>query len=309
MPGVPTLRVRLPDGRIIAVAEHGDPVGPPVLYFHGFPACRLEAGLIDGLPVRLLAPDRPGYGQSTPQPGRTLLDWPQDVAHVADRLGLDGLHIVGLSGGAPYAAACAAVLGPRVRSLVLVCPVPPAHGVPEGAGGIGELIRFGRQPRRAATLFPLVRMLVRQRFFSIHRMVGRGLADADEAVLTPAIRDGLVAVWREALRHGVHGALSDARIYAADWGFGLDTVRVPTSLWCGGQDMLVPPATLRPYAAIPGIRWHLLEDEGHFSLPLRHVRTMVAALADEHGLAMAPSAFTASGAVGGQLSSSLSQYR
>ena len=288
MPGVPTLRVRLPDGRTVAVAEYGDPAGLPVLYFHGFPACRLEAGLIADLPVRLLALDRPGYGGSTSHPGRTLLDWPQDVAHVADQLGLDTLHIVGLSGGAPYASACAAVLGARVRSLSLVCPVPPAHGVPDGSEGIGELIRFGRQPRRAAALFPLVRLLVQQRFFSIHRMVGRGLCPADDAAITPAVREELIAVWREALRHGVHGALSDARIYAADWGFDLDEIQVPTSLWCGGQDRLTPLETLSPYKAIPGIRWHTLDGEGHFSLPLRHIKTMVAELVRQHGPGVVP---------------------
>ena len=295
------LRVRLTGGRMIAAEEYGSPSGLPVLYFHGFPACRLEAGLIGSLPVRLLALDRPGYGGSTPHPGRTLLDWPQDVAQVADRLGIDGLHIVGLSGGGPYAAACAAALGRRVRSLSLVCPVPPAYGVPDGAGGIGGLIRLGRQPHRAATLFPLVRMMVRQRFFSIHRLVGRGLSVADDAVLTPTVRDGLIGVWREAMRHGVHGALSDARIYTEDWGFGLDEIAVPTSLWCGGEDRLIPPATLAPYRAIPGIRWHTLDGEGHFSLPFRHVRTMVEDLVRQFG--------PATNAAAGQLSSSLSQYR
>lgn len=98
---VPSFTVRLPDGRTIALEEYGASAGPPVLYFHGWPASRLEAGLIPELPVRVLAFDRPGYGRSSPQPGRTLLDWPQDVADVADRLGLGQFHVVGLSGGAP----------------------------------------------------------------------------------------------------------------------------------------------------------------------------------------------------------------
>ncbi|MGI4944133.1 MAG: alpha/beta fold hydrolase, partial [Janthinobacterium lividum] len=98
---------------MISVEEYGDPAGPPVLYFHGWPASRLEAGLIPDLSVRLLALDRPGYGRSTPQPGRTLLDWPADVAAVADRLGLAKFHVVGLSGGGPYAAACALALPDR----------------------------------------------------------------------------------------------------------------------------------------------------------------------------------------------------
>ncbi|MBC7801768.1 MAG: alpha/beta fold hydrolase, partial [Gemmatimonadaceae bacterium] len=132
----PSIMVRLPDGRAIAVEEYGDPAGLPVLYFHGWPASRLEAGLIPELPVRLLAFDRPGYGRSSPQPGRTLLDWPRDVAEVADRLGLDRFHVVGLSGGAPYAVACAYAIPDRVRGMALVCPVPPAHGIHPRAPGI-----------------------------------------------------------------------------------------------------------------------------------------------------------------------------
>ena len=152
MPGVPTVQVRLPDGRMMAIAEYGDPAGLPVLYFHGFPACRLEAGLIGDLPVRLLALDRPGYGGSTPKPGRTLLDWPQDVAHVADQLGLDTLHLVGLSGGGPYAAVCAAVLGSQ--GAVLVAGLSGAAGL-RRAGRVGwdrraDPLRAAARPGRDA---------------------------------------------------------------------------------------------------------------------------------------------------------------
>ena len=131
----PSLTVRLPDGRLIAVEEYGDPAGPPVFYFHGWPASRLEAGLIPDLPVRLLALDRPGYGRSAPQRGRTLADWPADVTAVADRLGLARFHVVGLSGGGPYAAACALALPDRVLGVAMVCPVPPPHGVHPRRGG------------------------------------------------------------------------------------------------------------------------------------------------------------------------------
>lgn len=287
--------MRLPDGRTLAVEEFGDPAGWPVLYFHGFPACRLEAGLLPDLPVRLLAFDRPGYGGSTSHPGRRLVDWPADVAHVADWLGLDRFHIVGLSGGGPYAAACAALLGRRVESLSLVCPVPPVGELSKGGlskehGGLGDLIAFGRQPRRAAMVFPLVRMMVRQRLFSIRHLLGRGLGEADQAALTRDVRERLIGVWAEALKFSIQGALSDARIYASDWGFDLGAIEVPTAVWCGGQDRLIPVSTLAPYRAIPGAVWHVLEDEGHFSLPLRHGAAMVAELlsrppgkAAEHG--------------------------
>ena len=286
--------VRMPDGRALAVEEFGDPAGPVVLYFHGWPACRLEAGLIPGLGARLLAFDRPGYGRSSPQPGRTLLDWPHDVAFVADRLGLDTFHIVGLSGGGPYAAACAHAMPDRVRSMALVSPVPPSHAVSLRAPGVGHLFRLGRYPRLARRLFGFARPLLRRRLITPSTIVGRGLPASDRAILTPAVMAGLGRVWREGFGHGIMGALSDAQIYAGAWGFPLAGIRVPTALWYGGQDSLIPAHALAPYDAIPGLQRHILPDEGHYSLILRHAHAMLANLID-----LAP----------GQLSSTLSQYR
>lgn len=280
--------VRVPDGRSIAIEEYGDPAGPVVLYFHGWPACRLEAGLIPDLPIRLLAMDRPGYGRSSPHPGRTLLDWPRDVAYVASRLGIDRFHVVGLSGGGPYAAACAYALPERVLSLALVSPVPPPDLVPHRASGVGLLFRLGRHPRLAHRLFAVARPLLRRRLITPRTVVGGNLPEADRTALDPATLAGLGRVWREGFRRGTQGALSDAQIYAQPWGFQLDQVRVPTSLWMGAADSLIPVGALAPYRAIPGLRWRLLEGEGHYSLGLRHAAPILAELT-------------------GQLSSTLSQ--
>ena len=273
-----SLLVRLPDNRSLAVEEYGDPGGPPVFYFHGWPASRLEAGLIPGLPVRLLAFDRPGYGRSTPHPGRTLLDWGRDVAVVADRLGLRRFHVVGLSGGGPYAVAAAHAMPDRVRSMALVSPVPPADHVPHRTPGIGHLFRLGRHPRLAHRLFAVARPLLRQRIITPRTVVGRNLPAADRVVMTRTLMAGLGAVWREGFRRGIHGALSDAQVYARPWGIDLARIAVPTSLWSGTADSLVPEPALEPYRAIPGIRWHMLPDEGHYSLALRHAHAILSEL-------------------------------
>ena len=284
--------VRLPDGRTIGIEEYGDPDGPVVLYFHGWPACRLEAGLIDNLPVRLLAFDRPGYGRSTQRLGRMLLDWPRDVAFVADRLSLRSFSVVGLSGGAPYAAACAYALGGRVRALALVSPVPPSAGVPHRTPGIGHLFRMGRHPKLARRLLMVLRPLLHRRIITPSMVVGGGLPAADRAVLTPEVLGRLGHVWRQAFARGIQGALSDAEIYAQDWGVPLHAIRTPTSIWYGGQDSLIPESALVPYGSIPGVRWHVIPNEGHYSLALRNSAAVLEELAY----------------VGqGQLSSSLSQ--
>src|SRR3954471_17322215 len=96
--------ITLPGGRRLGYAKYGDPDAMPVLYCHGFPSCRLEPSMLPVSGIRLIALDRPGYGLSEPLPGRTLRDWPRDVAAAADALGLHRFAVVGVSGGAPYAA-------------------------------------------------------------------------------------------------------------------------------------------------------------------------------------------------------------
>lgn len=280
---VPSFTVRLPDGRVIAAEEYGDPAGPVVLYFHGWPASRLEAGLIANLPVRLLALDRPGYGRSSPQPGRTLLDWPRDVSDVADRLGLGRFHVVGLSGGAPYAAACAYALPHRVRGAALVCPVPPAHGVHPRAPGVGHLYRLGRHPVLAHRLFSIVRPLLRQRIITPRTLVGGSLPAADRDCLDSRTLAGLARAWREGIGRSVQGALSDARIYARDWQIPLGDVTMPVDLWYGGEDSLIPLHALAPFEAMPGLRLHILPNEGHYSLPIRHAADILRHLTEAQG--------------------------
>ncbi|WP_455385831.1 alpha/beta fold hydrolase, partial [Acidihalobacter prosperus] len=133
--------LRLPDGRRLAYAEYGDPRGRPLIYNHGLLSSRFEAVFADGaarrLGLRLIAVDRPGCGGSDPLPGRRLLDWPGDVAALAAALRLPHFHVFGVSGGGPYALACASALAGRVTGLTLVCPLGPPDtlaGLEEGAG-------------------------------------------------------------------------------------------------------------------------------------------------------------------------------
>lgn len=276
----PSFVVRLPDGRVIAVEEYGDRTGPVVLYFHGWPASRLEAGLIPDLPVRLLALDRPGYGRSSPHPGRTLLDWPRDVSDVADRLGLDRFHVVGLSGGAPYAAACAYGLPQRVLGAALVCPVPPPHGIHPRATGVGHLFRLGRHPVLAHRLFSIIRPLLRRRIITPRTLVGGSLPAADRECLTRQTLSGLARVWREGIGRSVQGALSDAQIYAQDWQIPFGEITVPVDVWCGSDDSLIPLHALAPFEAIPGMRLHVQPGEGHYSLAIRHAAAILRTLTE-----------------------------
>ncbi len=124
-----TSSLTLPDGRLLAFEEYGDPSGFPVLSFHGGFSSRLdaapahEAAVAAG--VRLVSPDRPGMGLSTYQPGRRLIDWPADVEHLTRSLDIDRFAVMGWSAGGPYAAVCAAKLRGRVTAAALLSSSVP----------------------------------------------------------------------------------------------------------------------------------------------------------------------------------------
>ena len=135
-------RLTLPDGRQLAWAEFGTAAGSPVLYCHGFPGSRLEAAFADGTAkhagVRLIAADRPGVGLSDRLPGRSVLGWVDDIRALGDHLDIERFHVVGVSGGAPYALACAFALPDRIPSVAIVSGVGPPTSLPRAPGCIHQ---------------------------------------------------------------------------------------------------------------------------------------------------------------------------
>lgn len=266
---LPARVIRLPDGRAMGLAEFGDPAAPPVFYMHGWPACRLEAALLPDLAARLIALDRPGYGASSPHPGRTMLTMAADVASVADALGLGRFAVAGVSGGGAYALACAHALPGRVTAAAVVSAVPPPDA-PGIGGDVALLFRLGRNPIPGRAVLALGRALFRAGRLRPPVLDGHGLLDGDREVMTPRMAGLLADAWREGLRPGVAGALSDARLYARPWGFALSEIRVPVALWHGTQDTIVPAATSAAFDPLPVATRRMVSGEGHYSLALRH---------------------------------------
>jgi pimeloyl-ACP methyl ester carboxylesterase len=188
--GLRNTTISLPDGRRLGCAEYGDPDAMPVLYCHGFPSCRLEPSMLPVSGIRLIALDRPGYGLSDPLPGRTLLDWPRDVEAAADALGLGPFAVAGVSGGAPYAASCAALLKDRIIGLALICGIaPPGEGW-EAGGAAAQLMMLDRLPGTVPLAAALGRWLVvgvdSPRLLRVLLRFGR-LPRPDRAVLAAGI--------------------------------------------------------------------------------------------------------------------------
>ena len=274
-------RVRLADGRTLACLQLGDPAGPPVLYFHGYPGSRLEARVAAAaagrLGLRLLAVDRPGFGQSTFQAGRTIGAWAADVAAMADRLGLGRFSIVSISGGAPYALACAALLSDRLAHVGLLCPLGP----PDVAGGREGMLAQDRIMLALASRVPplgrgVVRMLahwMRRDAERYLRFMLAGMASPDRDLFAdPGYRSLVLESTSEALRQGGRGAAWELTLIARRWDVRLQDVRMPVSLWQGLADQILPAAMARRLAAaLPACAPRYFPGEGHLSLVVRHI--------------------------------------
>lgn len=277
-------QIKLPDGRILGYAEYGSPEGIPVFYFHGFPSSRLDWGLVnDGdvlqeLNVRVIAPDRPGYGLSDFKSGRKLLDWPGDVLELGDALGIDRFAALGISGGGPYAASCAAGIDDRLINTGIVCGMGPADAPGMQDGGSWTLPGTSSIIRRVTLM--LTSMGIHrdpEQFISRSKETfsepDRQLLDQPE--MAAAFLDGM----KEAFRQGIKGANHEAALYTRSWGFNLRDIQADVHLWHGGQDLNVPISVGRYVAeAIPNCEARFYQTEGHLTLPCNHSKEILSTL-------------------------------
>lgn len=281
-------RLRLADGRTLGCLELGDPAGAPVLYFHGLPGSRLEARVAAAaarrLGVRLLAVDRPGFGQSTFQARRGIRDWTADVGALAEQLSLRRFSIIGVSGGGPYALACAALLARRLARVALLCPLGPLDAV--GARD-GMLMQDRLLLALAAHAAPLGRGVARALAYWMRRDPERylrfmltGMTSPDRDLFAdPGYRALVLASTAEALRQGGRGAAWELTLIARPWDFRLRDVRMPVTLWQGLADQILPAAMARRLAAaLPACDARYLPGEGHLSLVARHIGEVLAQL-------------------------------
>lgn len=263
--------VTLPDGRLLAYTDLGASSGRVVFYFHGAPRSRLDEipfeDAFAALDVRVVSTDRPGYGGSTPQPGRRREDWPSDVAALADHLGVERFGVVGASSGAPYAVACAALMPDRVAGAAAVCGVTDFGWAGAWDGfdeNESELMRVGDEVEAAAWCAARY-----GRDGSRFLEAGRGeLAPADQALLEDeALRTAFVTSVGEAFRQGVGGYAQDITLQGRAWEFDAGAVVAPVWVLHGAADTVAPVAHARHSAKmIPGATLSIAPDHGHISI-------------------------------------------
>lgn len=266
--------LHLPDGRLLSYAEYGDPTGNPLFFFHGGNDSRLEAAILDEmaqkLGVRIIAPDRPGYGRSTFQPQRTFLDWPKDVTQLADALGIDQFAVAGHSGGGPHAAAVAYALPERLTSVMLISSAAPPGSSNTGMHPLFRMVNFfmGHSSRLHHRLTQQTADQVRytpDKFFAQWGMMSK--ADGRLFQSSPAVREMIATEMQEALHQGIDAILQEHPLYKRPWGFDLEAITLPVHVWHGLADPQAAPAWSSYLAAhIPQALPHFVPDEGHFSI-------------------------------------------
>lgn len=267
---------KLPDGRDLGYAEYGDPHGTPVFFIHGTPGSRLfhpPDDVTQRLGVRLICAERPGYGDSTFQPNRRLLDWAKDTASLADALKLDKFAVVGHSGGGPHTLACAYALPGRITAAGLIAGAGPmdAPNATEGMIFINWLgFKVGRYLPWSAW-YLMVKGMMREIAADPAKAIDRDKdtwPPADREILTnPEIRELCIRSDMESYRHGLLAYAWDARLLTRPWGFRLEEVKVPVHLWHGTEDNSTTLAMARTMAGkIPNGKLTICEGEAHMLL-------------------------------------------
>lgn len=278
MTQVDTATVITPDGRALMVEEGGDYAGLPFLVHNGTPNSRhiygpwLEDATRHG--IRLISYDRPGYGGSTPQPGRSVADCAEDVRAIAQALGLPRLGVWGLSGGGPHALACAALLPDLVAAVSVIGSIAP-YGAPGldyfagmGTSNVDEIKLYLSDPATS-------REKARQDRLDALQRTPDQIGDWLKTLLTPVDRAALnddLAAWlaltaTDGLASSDEGWWDDGVAHLSPWGFDLEAIAIPVQVWHGRHDQFVPFQHGAWLAAhIPGAEPHLEDAEGHLSL-------------------------------------------
>lgn len=271
---------QLPDGRSLAWCEYGTPDGAPVFYFHGIPGSRIDGRLtadaIAAAGLRMIAPDRPGFGMSSPCAGRrTYAGWVDDIVSLADLLGIDRFAIVAYSAGGPYALAASAELAERVTRAAIISGLAPAE-MP------GYRKEVGPTDRAMALLAPrapwlgrlLVGLSVRQaraRPERFGKSVDRDFsAPSDQLILDDEIRARLPELFLESARNGPAGIVEDFAVWARPSGLDLSRVSTPVQLWHGEDDRTVQSSHARWIASqVSSAELTIWPGVGHLHTPER----------------------------------------
>lgn len=287
--------IELPDGRTLGYADFAPDAPNPVLWCHGGPGSRLEpkvAGEASGeLGLRIVGIDRPGYGLSTPRPGRSIEACVPDIIAVADHLGIDQFHIVGVSTGGAYALATAAIAPSRVLGVVACCALTDMREAEARASmtGDGAIANIWNSTTRDEALAFAIEQFGEDGSAMFTRAAGAGeealaigLSEADTAMfMDPTFLSGMIEALPPMFAHGVQGYADDRLADGPGWGgFDVKTITCPVVVAHGTADTICPPINGETTAKlVPNAQLQWFEGDGHFSV-VTHVPEVLVGMID-----------------------------
>jgi pimeloyl-ACP methyl ester carboxylesterase len=269
--------IQVRDGRNLGYSDDGNAHGFPIFLFHGTPGSRVNGlenePILSKYGIRVICPERPGYGLSSPKPKRTIKEWAEDVEDLANKLGITRFHVAGSSGGGPFALACAAYLPNRIQSVTLIASAVPPEALYLNKGmAKGNRIAFF-----LAKYFPFVLKLSMASYDRAIKKYPEKIIESlisqfcswDREVLQKAEAKGekLLLHYKEAFCQGGDGAYYDFLLISRPWGIELKSIVPPVFMWHGEADTLMPIGPAKAFSKmIPGCKSHFIPEAGHLLL-------------------------------------------
>ncbi len=265
--------IKLRNGNKIGYAIYGNKKNFPIFYFHGWPGSRFE---LKNIPLKkekcfVIALERPGYGLSDPISNFKITDWPKIILEVANKLKIEKFSIIGVSGGAPFALACANIIkSKKLKSVAIVCPMAPHNAKGMNKGRVGMLLNYGKKPFISWLLINFLRMRllnsnVEKNFNRWKNKIPLPKSDSKLFTIDRGIK--LMENFKEAVKHGTIGVHRDANLYSKDWGFKLKNIKRKVYIWHGSKDLTVPIITNEYYKKkLKKKEMFIKSNEGHFSI-------------------------------------------
>ena len=283
--------IRLPDGRLLGYVVCGDPEGQPLFQFHGWPGSRLQAKFLDEeaakAGIRVIGLDRPGMGLSDFQPGRQILDLPNDVVALADAMRIDRFAVLGISGGSPYVAACAYKIPKRLTGCGIVSGMGPIDLSTEGMEASTRAIFFMAR-RLPWFLRPIIWLSIGRHSQMDEEKVERSMPKMMQKLPEPErkvldkheLMKLFIEDSRESFRQGTRGPAYECRLYVQPWGFRLEDIAFDKIyLWQGELDVNVPVSVGRAMAeSIPNCEAKFYPDDAHLSTLFNHMKEIMGSL-------------------------------
>ncbi len=285
----------LGDGRKIGYAEYGNVTGKPIFYFHGHRSSRLEPKIYDieeiKNQVHIIAADRPGFGLSDFTPDHSFLSWSSDIIEFANSLDIDKFSVLGGSGGAPFALACAYKNPKRVVTCGIISGLGPIELGIEGMAKNNrrELKLAQKHPKRLKLLFKLQakfsKKLVKkdiEKIIKMFRKRGKNLPEPDKKFFEDREKLSMyLPLMTEPFRQGIMGPFHEAQLFVKPWEFRLNEIspEVKVYLWHGDLDTSVPKKMAQALCQeIPSCEAKFYAGEAHLSTAVNHIKEILRTL-------------------------------